>query len=103
MTREVMEQALEALEAVGAEFICDATHHHKKEQHGGLDDCPNQARHDRAITAIREALAQPEQRKPLDEWVIDRLANNIQTADPVTWWRQLARAIEAAHGIKENT
>jgi hypothetical protein len=47
--------------------------------------------------------AQPEQRKPLDEWAIDRLANNIRTADPVTWWRQLARDVENAHGIKENT
>jgi hypothetical protein len=45
--------------------------------------------------------AQPEQRKPLDEWVIDRLANNIRTADPVTWWRQLARDVENAHNIKE--
>jgi hypothetical protein len=43
----------------------------------------------------------PVQRKPLDEWVIDGLANNIRTADPVTWWRQLARDVEAAHGIKE--
>ena len=45
--------------------------------------------------------AQPEQRKPLDEWVIDRLANDNGTVDLVTWWRQLARAIEAAHNIKE--
>ena len=43
---------------------------------------------------------QPE-RQPLDEWVIDRLANNIRTADPVTWWRQLARDVENAHNIKE--
>ena len=41
------------------------------------------------------------QRKPLDEYDIDVLANNILTADPVTWWRQLARAVEAAHNIKE--
>ena len=50
---------------------------------------------------LRTALEQPEQRKPLDEWVIDRLANNIRTADPVTWWRQLARDVENAHNIKE--
>jgi len=43
------------------------------------------------------------QRKPLDDYDIDVLANNIRTADPVTWWRQLARAIEAAHNIKEGT
>ena len=43
------------------------------------------------------------QRKPLDDYDIDVLANNIRTGDPVTWWRQLARGIEAAHNIKEGT
>jgi hypothetical protein len=41
------------------------------------------------------------QRKPLTDEEIDALANNIRTADPVTWWRQLARDVEKAHGIKE--
>jgi hypothetical protein len=41
----------------------------------------------------------PEQRKPLTDEEIDALANNNGTVDLVTWWRQLARAIEAAHGI----
>ena len=45
----------------------------------------------------------PVQRKPLTDEEIDALANNNGTVDFVTWWRQLARAIEAAHGIKENT
>jgi hypothetical protein len=58
---EALKLALEALEAVGAEFVCRATHHHKKDQHGGLDDCPNQARHEKAITAIKQALAAPVQ------------------------------------------
>ena len=43
----------------------------------------------------------PPQRKPLTEQEIDALANNNGTVDLVTWWRQLARAIEAAHNIKE--
>ena len=41
------------------------------------------------------------QRKPLTDEEIDALANNNGTVDLVTWWRQLARAIEAALGIKE--
>jgi hypothetical protein len=41
------------------------------------------------------------QRKPLTDKEIDALSNNIRTADPVTWWRQLARDVEKAHGIKE--
>ena len=36
---------------------------------------------------------------PLTDEQIDQVANSILTADPVHWWRQLARAIEAAHGI----
>jgi hypothetical protein len=35
------------------------------------------------------------QRKPLTDEEIDALANNNGTVDLVTWWRQLARAIEA--------
>ena len=43
------------------------------------------------------------QRKPLTDEEIDALANNNGTVDLVSWWRQLARAIEAAHGVKERT
>jgi hypothetical protein len=43
----------------------------------------------------------PPQRKPLTEEEIDNEANNISTDDPVQWWRRLARAVEQAHGIKE--
>ena len=65
MKHEELKSVLEALEAVGAEFICRATHHHKKDQHSGLDDCPNQSRHARAIAVVKQALAaQPAQKKP---------------------------------------
>ena len=43
------------------------------------------------------------QRKPLTDEEIDVLANNNGTVDLHTWWREFARAIEAAHGIKEKT
>jgi hypothetical protein len=45
----------------------------------------------------------PPQRKPLTEEEIDNEANNILTDDPVQWWRRLARAVEAAHGIGSKT
>ena len=75
-----------------------------------------------AITAIREALAEPEpwtpddmayrpgglsmtDRKPLTDDEIDALADVIpgDTIDSVnsTWHIRLARAIEKAHGINE--
>lgn len=47
--------------------------------------------------------AAPPQRKPLTDEEIDNEANNIFTDDPVQWWRRLARAIEAAHGIRSKT
>ena len=41
----------------------------------------------------------PPRHQLLTDEQIDNLANNIYTADPVKWWRQLARAIDAAHKI----
>jgi len=88
----------------------------------------------RAITAIKEALAQPEQepvawtekvggigfkepmpnanykvtatiapqRKPLTDDEIAEFAERMEASDPTdSFWREFARAIEAAHGIKE--
>jgi hypothetical protein len=53
-----------------------------------------------AIDALRAALEQPEQ-EPLSDEELDRLWREPMSAD----WehREYARAIEAAHGIKENT
>jgi hypothetical protein len=53
-----------------------------------------------AITALRAALEQPEQ-EPLSDEELDRLWREPMSAD----WehREYARAVEAAHGIKENT
>jgi hypothetical protein len=45
--------------------------------------------------------AQPAE--PLTDEQIDQVANSILTDDPVRWWRQLARAIEAAHGITKGS
>jgi hypothetical protein len=55
---------------------------------------------DAAITSLRAALDQPEQ-EPLSDEELDRLWREPMSAD----WehREFARAIEAAHGIKENT
>jgi hypothetical protein len=78
--REAAQQALEALEYKGNIYHMD---------------CPSEA----AITALRAALEQPEQ-EPLSDEELDRLWREPMSAD----WehREFARAIEAAHGIKEN-
>jgi hypothetical protein len=43
------------------------------------------------------------QRKPLDDWDIDLIRHNIGVDIDSFWVRKFARAIEAAHGIKEKT
>ena len=49
----------------------------------------------------RPLYTHPAPQQPLTDEQIDREANSIFTDDPVKWWRELARAIEAAHGIGE--
>ena len=63
MTQEVLKLALEALELVNLEFVCgNGSHHAKKDRHEWDEDCPITDRWREAITAIKEALAQPEYR-----------------------------------------
>ena len=59
--RELMQQALEAMGAVGADAICEASHHAKKDQHKWGEPCPLQQRWHIAYQALRERLARQEQ------------------------------------------
>jgi hypothetical protein len=60
----------------------------------------------KAITAIKAALAQQAQ-QPLTDAELDALYDKIakyqEYGAAVSGWYDFARAIEAAHGIKENT
>ena len=57
MTRdEALRLALEALELVSIEFVCNGAHHAKKDRHEWLDPCPIVDRYKKAITAIKAAL-----------------------------------------------
>jgi hypothetical protein len=56
-----------------------------------------------AITALRETLAQPEQRKPL---TANEILNMMPSQIPSEYdgaLMEFARAIEAAHNIKDGT
>ena len=53
-------QARDALQAIGSESVCQAAHHSKKDQHGGLSPCPVVARHQDAIAALQAAIDAPE-------------------------------------------
>jgi hypothetical protein len=81
--KEVMQQALEALEGVYLSL-----------------QLPDLLKVVGPITALREALAQPEQRKPLTEPRIHKLWRGLAQGEGI---EEFARAIEAAHGIKEGT
>jgi hypothetical protein len=54
---EALRLALEALENITSVSICEATHHAKKDRHLLCEECPNEVRHLKAITAIKAALA----------------------------------------------
>jgi len=56
MSKEAMKLALEALNLVNLEFVCDGAHHAKKDRHELGDDCPVTARYQLAIKALEEAL-----------------------------------------------
>ena len=53
---EALRLALEALENITSVSICEATHHPKKDRHLLFEECPNEVRHLKAITAIKAAL-----------------------------------------------
>ncbi|CAB4240691.1 hypothetical protein UFOVP38_58 [uncultured Caudovirales phage] len=63
MTEEkTLKLALEALQLVSIEFVCNGAHHAKKDRHDWLESCPIVERYQTAITAIKEALAKPQER-----------------------------------------
>ena len=90
MNKEALKLALEALEG----FI----------PYLPLKDEAQCNRYDKAIIAIKEALAQPQpQRKPLTDEQIDAIADEylVDYRIPAGCAWNFARDIEAAHGIKE--
>ena len=58
--KEALKLALEVLQLVSIEFVCNGAHHAKKDRHDWLESCPIVERYQAAITAIKEALAQDE-------------------------------------------
>jgi hypothetical protein len=67
---EALKLALEALELVNIEFVCgNGSHNAKKDRHEWDEPCPITDRWKKAITAIKEALAQPEH-----GWTPERIA-----------------------------
>jgi hypothetical protein len=145
MSITAMKQALEVMGLMGADLICEAAHHKKKDLHEIGEPCPIQQRWHKAFDALRNAIAEAEKQEPvacrtLCELCVKRgydfCANAAKTTPIITTppaaqrqpltdeaiWRQyqalwpfhpaeeprlakdivkFARAVEAAHGIKE--
>ena len=59
--REALKMALEAMGSVGADLICQSSHHRAKDQHCDEVRCPIEQRWHEAYEALRQALEQPEQ------------------------------------------
>ena len=88
-----MKLALEALELINIEFICRNGSHHKKEDwHEWDEDCPITNRWRKAITAIKEALAEHAMRE------VQRLGQEIEQ-EPLADRAFLERTLIAMEGV----
>jgi len=86
-----MKLALEALELVNVEFVCGNGSHHKKEdRHEWDEDCPITNRWRKAITAIKEALAEHAMRE------VQRLGQEIEQ-EPVAWMHTKLDGVVVPH------
>jgi hypothetical protein len=56
--KAAMEMAFEAMGLVGADLICEVSHHKKSERHSTFEACPIQDRWHKAFAALRAALAE---------------------------------------------
>ncbi len=70
--KETLKLALDALELVNIEFVCDGAHHAKKDRHGLDEDCPVTMRYRKAIAALKERLAEHAMRE------VQRLGQEIE-------------------------
>jgi hypothetical protein len=65
---EVLKQAIEALELVNTEFVCNGAHHAKKDRHELGEPCPIVERYEEAIQAGKQAIAGLESQEFVCEW-----------------------------------
>ena len=86
---EALTLALEALEGFNPEFVCQATHHKRKDQHSNFEPCPNVAKYDEAIVSIKKALAQPEPWEKFCDsncvWTDHHPDCRLAEQEPVAW------------------
>jgi hypothetical protein len=96
MTQEALKLALDALELVNIEFVCNGAHHAKKDRHLLDEDCPVTMRYQTAITAIKEALREHAMRE------VQRLGQEIEQ-EPVAYINVEKRRLEFAEPMVWHT
>jgi hypothetical protein len=69
MSIEAMKQALEAMGSVGADLICESSHHRKKYYHEGGVECPLEKQWHESYEALRQAIEQAEKQEPV-AWMV---------------------------------
>ena len=64
---EAAKLALEAMGLMGADLICEAAHHGKKDRHGIGEPCHIQQRWHKAFDALRTAIEAAEKQEPVTQ------------------------------------
>ena len=102
---EALKLALEALELVNIEFVCNGAHHAKKDRHEVGDECPVTDRYRQAIAAIKEALSQDEQEQDCKDGSCDCCWTEPALAQPeqklVAWYYK--EGLERGVSLKQET
>jgi len=71
MSIEAMKHVLDAMGLMGADLICEAAHHEKKDRHEIGETCPIQQRWHKAFAALRTAIEQAEKQEPVATYTCD--------------------------------
>ena len=90
---EALRLALEALELVSIEFVCNGAHHAKKDRHEWLDPCPIVDQYKKAITAIKAALEAPQRTWVglKDDWDWKRNKHSADFQKGVDWAEEMLK------------
>ncbi len=85
--REAAERlAIDAMGLIGADLVCEASHHDKKDRHGIGEACPVQKRWHEAFALLRELAAEPvpepgvEYKRGYEEALNDCIRNGVEWA-----------------------
>ncbi len=95
MDKQLLEQALAFIASISPAFVCEATHHKKKEQHGIFEPCPHVEKQKQVYDAIRARLEQPEEKYTYGTPLLNAFTKPAPVQEPVAWMYE----VNGAHTI----